>query len=517
MAKSDFKSHPRTRQFFTNLPWRPAVNICPQCKRFFQRFQPAIMHELRMNLALPMREGMHAFLHDVMLKTLLSLVAPLLLTPLSLQGAESTAASRGFEYLRTHQYLPADFDDEVFNDLWTVWPEKDRKTAELADPATRRRLQFSYYGLIPSPDDPDGMKPALGYVAAEDGKWVMNCLACHGGKVAGRVIPGLPNSHTALQTLAEDVRAVKIQQGKALAHLDLGSMQMPLSTTNGTTNSVVFGIVLGAYRNPDMTVDLQRPFPQLVHHDMDAPPYWNVKKKTSLYADGFSPKTARPLMQFILLPKVTPQQLTAWEPEFADMLAWIESLEPPKYPFEIDQTLADEGQRLFNHHCAKCHGTYGNGGIYRQTTVDILEVQTDDTRLKSLSPEHRSWMKKGWMSHYGKDPVDVDPIGYVAPPLDGIWASGPYLHNGSVPTLWHLLHADARPSVWKRTEDGYDKQRIGLEIDTFDEIPRLERAPVNRRRYFDTRLPGKSAQGHLFPESLSEPEKVAVLEYLKTL
>ncbi|WP_237729280.1 c-type cytochrome [Schlesneria paludicola] len=432
-------------------------------------------------------------------------------------AAEMASARRGFEFLRTHEYLPPDFDDDVFDELWTVWPEQDRKAAESADPSTRRRLTFSYYGLITAPDDLDGKKPAFGYVAADRGNWVMNCLACHGGKVAGRVIPGLPNSHTALQTLAEDVRTVKIKQGKALAHLDLGSLQMPLSTTNGTTNSVVFGIVLGAYRNPDMTVDLQRPFPQLVHHDMDAPPYWNVKKKTSLYADGFSPKTARPLMQFILLPRVTPAQLTEWEPEFADMLAWIESLEAPKYPFEINRELASRGEPIFTKNCARCHGTYGASGVYHQQTIDIDEVQTDRLRLSSLSPEHRSWMKKGWMSRFGEDPVETNPVGYVAPPLDGIWASGPYFHNGSVPTLWHLMHPETRPKVWKRTEDGYDEQRVGLEISTFDEIPRTAKSPAERRRYFDTRLPGKSSAGHLFPQTLTESEKEAVLEYLKTL
>lgn len=432
-------------------------------------------------------------------------------------AAEVEAARRGFEFLRTHEYLPPDFNDEVFNELWTTWPESERKTAESADPSTRRQMTFSYYGLITSPDDPEGTKPALGYVAAENGNWAMNCLACHGGKVAGRVIPGLPNSHTALQTLTEDVRKVKIKQGKPLSHLDLGSLQMPLSTTNGTTNSVVFGIVLGAYRNPDMTVDLQRPFPQLVHHDMDAPPFWNVKKKTSLYADGFSPKTPRPLMQFILLPRVTPAQLAKWEPEFADMLAWIESLEAPNYPFEINRELAARGEPIFNMNCSKCHGTYGEAGVYHQKTIDIEEVQTDRLRLTSLSPEHRSWMKQGWMSRYGEDPVETNPIGYVAPPLDGIWASGPYFHNGSVPTLWHLMHPEERPKVWKRTEDGYDTNRVGLEIRELEDIPRTAKTPADRRRYFDTRIPGKSAAGHRFPELLTEPEKEAVLEYLKTL
>ena len=432
-------------------------------------------------------------------------------------GDLTTPADRGYENLRSHPYLPPDFDDDVFNSLWTVWPEPDRTAGEKADPQTRRRLTFSYYGLIADPENRDGTRPALGYVIDQKGNWSMNCLACHGGKVAGKVIPGLPNSHTALQTLSDDVRAIKLSQGKPLSHLDLGSIQMPLNTTDGTTNAVIFGIVLGAFRNPDMTVDLGRKLPSLLNHDVDAPPFWNVRKKSSLYADGFAPKTARPLMQFILLPKVTPEQLNQWEPEFAEILAWIESLEAPRYPFSIDRELAIRGEVVFVKNCSRCHGTYGSDGSFKQQVISIDEVGTDPLRLKSLTPEHRGWMKKGWLSRFGQDHVEINPAGYVAPPLDGIWASGPYFHNGSVPTLWHVLHADQRPAVWKRTEDGFDQEKVGLEIEVLEKVPATVRSAVHRRRYFDTSLPGKSAGGHRFPEALSEEEKQVVLEYLKTL
>ena len=434
-----------------------------------------------------------------------------------LAGDRPPSAARGYEVLRTHQFLPPDLDEAVFASLWTVWPEPERSAAEKADAATRRKLTFSYYGLVAAPEDTEGTKPALGYVDDGRGNWVMNCLACHGGKVAGQVIPGLPNSHFALQTLTEDVRLVKLTQGKKLSHLDLATLQLPLSTTNGTTNAVVFGIVLGTYRNPDMTVDTKRKLPRLDHHDVDAPPFWNVRKKRSLYSDGHSPKTPRPLMQFILLPRVPPDTLTKWEPDFADILAWIESLEPPKFPFQINGDLASRGEAVFREHCARCHGSYGPGGRYEQQTIDIDEIGTDPLRWKALTPEHRRWMKEGWISRFGEDPVEVDPIGYVAPPLDGIWASAPYFHNGSVPTLWHVLHPDSRPAVWKRTEDGYDREKVGLDVETFEKVPASVNVPAHRRRYFDTKLPGKSATGHTFPNVLDEDQKRVLLEYLKTL
>jgi mono/diheme cytochrome c family protein len=368
-------------------------------------------------------------------------------------------------------------------------------------------------------EDPggDGTGPALGYLDDGRGGWVMNCLACHAGKVAGQVVPGLPNSHYGLQTLTEEVRLVKLDLRKKLTHMDLGSLRIPLGATHGTTNSVVFGIALGALRDKDMNVHRDRAMLNFTHHDMDAPPFWNVKKKDTLYADGFAPKNHRMLMQFILIPSNGPKQLAAWEDDFRDILAWIESVEPPQYPWEIDGNLAARGETLFKQNCAKCHGTYGENGRYKQKTIPLDIVGTDPVRLKALTPAHRRWTRNGWLSHHGRDEVVVDPDGYVAPPLDGIWASAPYFHNGSVPTLWHVLNPDERPTVWRRTEDGYDREKLGLEVTEFEAVPSDMRLPSQRRTYFDTTRHGKSAAGHRFPNVLNNDEKRAVLEYLKTL
>jgi mono/diheme cytochrome c family protein len=430
--------------------------------------------------------------------------------------AFNTPAERGYWLLRHKPYLPPDFDQTTFDMLWSVWPEPLRSQARDATPAERRRLTFSRYGLIEPPGS-TGKGTALGYVPVEDEGWVMSCLACHGGKVAGRTIPGLPNSHTALQTLTEDVRTVKLLQFHSLAHLDQGSLTLPLSTTNGTTNSVVFGIVLGSLRKPDMSVDTSLPIPELVHHDMDAPPFWNVKKKSRLYIDGFVQKGPRPLLQFMMIPRNDRETILSWEDDYRDVLAWIESLEPPKYRWSIDSPLAGRGEAVFAAHCAECHGTYGERETYPEVTVQIDVIGTDRVRLDALTPAHRRWMKVGWMSDYGKDEVRLDPGGYVAPPLDGVWASAPYFHNGSVPTLWHVLHPDQRPVVWLRTEDGYDQERVGLEVSELPEVPGSVTNAADQRRYFNTAIRGKSAAGHRFPGALTEDEKQAVLEYLKTL
>ncbi len=432
-------------------------------------------------------------------------------------GAEQAAAERGYRVLTTKPFLSPDFDQDVFDHLWEVWPEPLRAAAEAATPAERRKMAFSRYGLMEPPGEKGGVGPGLGYVATEKG-WVMNCLTCHGGKVAGRVVPGLPNSHYALETLTEDVRATKLMRAKPLSHLDLAQLKMPLGTSVGTTNSVMFGVALGALRNPDMSVDRKRLVPELRHHDMDPPPFWNVKKKRMIYCDGFAPKNHRVLMQFMLLPSNGKATVEGWENDFRDVLAWIESVEPPKYPFKVDAKLAARGETLFNDRCAHCHGTYGEDAKYPEVAVDIAELGTDPLRLRALSRPHRQWMKVGWMSRYGDDPVDVDPKGYVAPPLDGVWASAPYFHNGSVPTLWHVLHPDRRPKAWTRIdENGYDRENGGLVVESRPQPPEDIELPADRRRWFDTTKPGKSAAGHRFPEVFDDEEKRAVLEYLKTL
>lgn len=432
-------------------------------------------------------------------------------------GESPTPAERGYDLLRTKRYLPADFDQEVFDNLWKVWPEPERTKAKNATPAERRRMTFSRYGLMEAPDQPQGTGPALGYVDDGKGGWVMNCLACHGGKVAGQVIPGLPNSHFALQTLTEEVRLTKLSMQKPLSHLDLGTLNFPLGTTNGTTNSVIFGVLLSNLRDKDMKVHRFRPAPKVEHHDMDAPPFWNVKKKSRLYIDGHIEKTHRPLMQFMLLPRNDEKTVKAWEPEFRYILAWIEAVEAPKWPWKIDPELAARGKVVFEKNCAECHGTYGDEPTYPELTISIDKIGTDPVRLRALTREHLQWVKEGWISDYGKSEVDTTPTGYVAPPLDGVWASAPYFHNGSVPTLWHVLHPQKRPAFWKRTENGYDRARGGLEVQEFPQMPEEIDTAAEKRTYFDTRASGKSAAGHDFPAKLTEREKQAVLEYLKTL
>ena len=95
--------------------------------------------------------------------------------------------------------------------------------------------------------------------------------------------------------------------------------------------------------------------------------------------------------------------------------------------------------------------------------------------------------------------------------MSGLWLKGPYLHNGSVPTLRDLLlPAGQRPTAFYRGWDLVDPVNGGF----------LSTPGGLAERYgwrYDTMLPGNSNAGHLFGTDLSLAEKESLLSYLKTL
>lgn len=430
----------------------------------------------------------------------------------------SEAAERGYRFLTEKAYLPADFSQQAFDAVWRAWPKPLREKAATASVEERRRMAFERYGLTERADDSQGQP--LQYVVGNDGQWVMNCFACHGGTVYGTPYPGAPNSDFDLQTLTEEIRSTKLRIGESLSRMDLGALVMPLGTTRGRTNAVMFGVGLMHFRDPQLNVLSDLPPPAFTHHDMDTPAWWLFHRRPNIYVDGFAQRGHRALMQFMLVRENGPEKFHQWESDYRDVYAYLMSLRPPVYSGHVDAALADQGRTVFRDNCARCHGTYGKAAEYPNRVVPLDEVGTDPVRLGALPVAGREKYAGSWFAHAGEDREQetvVEPEGYLAPPLDGVWASPPYFHNGSVPTLWHVLHPEKRPVVWRRTAVEIDTERIGFQIEEVDKVPLGEPDPAVRRQYFDTRQFGKSAAGHEFPAELSEAERRAVLEYLKTL
>lgn len=202
-------------------------------------------------------------------------------------------------------------------------------------------------------------------------------------------------------------------------------------------------------------------------------------------------------------------------------------LQPPKWPAavfgEIDQNKAEQGRVIFEQNCANCH----QGRLY-----PLTEIGTDPNRANSFGqPVDKTpfpaavapildGLKKKAFADDGIGPaeqaaMDVTPAvwrstgRYLARPMNGIWATGPYLHNGSVPTLYDLLHPEQRPAQFKTGGREFDPVKVGY----------LSDATVNGANVwtFDTTQPGNSNIGHAFGATLPEDRKSALLEYLKKL
>jgi mono/diheme cytochrome c family protein len=189
------------------------------------------------------------------------------------------------------------------------------------------------------------------------------------------------------------------------------------------------------------------------------------------------------------------------------LVKYLSEKQAPKYPFPIDQTLAEDGKAVFDNNCARCHASERTG-----TRVPVAEVETDAERLKTWSKKAAIESNKVVRNFGIERPglVENEPSGYIAAFLDGIWLRAPYLHNGSVPSLRDMLKpARERPKVFYRGYDVYDPENVGF----VTQGPQAERVGTK----YDVSARSNGNQGHEFGTNLSARDKDALIEYLKTL
>jgi mono/diheme cytochrome c family protein len=206
---------------------------------------------------------------------------------------------------------------------------------------------------------------------------------------------------------------------------------------------------------------------------------------------------------------------------------FIDNLPPPPYPFSVDLARAREGKALFQSNCAACHKPR-NQTIYRasQLGVDpnrslvttsvsrygLAALVMEACRIYGLNNEGRpgadwcvpegDWQAR--LDEYFRDTprrVADSSNGYKADMLHGIWAQAPYLHNGSVPTLGHLICSQTRPPRFLRGNLHYDEAMGGFE---WAERPAGRYGPHDTIliKEYDTAVPGKANGGHTFGSAL---------------
>lgn len=194
---------------------------------------------------------------------------------------------------------------------------------------------------------------------------------------------------------------------------------------------------------------------------------------------------------------------------------WLLDLTPPPWPYALDTEKAERGKTLYAATCAACHGASGRdfAGEYVGHVTPIQQIGTDRARLDSYTytlAVNQSTLYAGYphrFQHFRKT------HGYANMPLDGLWLRGPYLHNGSVPTVRDLLEPAAlRPTTFWRGNDIIDRDRLGFVSDVAAE-------PDRSYFLFDTTEPGNGNGGHegaAYGTTLAPEDKDAIVEYLKT-
>ena len=441
--------------------------------------------------------------------------AGLLLAPLvSTRAADApdpAAVERGRRLMEGGRLLNAEWSDAAYKAVGETWgepaPDPD------ADPEGYARAFGRHYGFSPAPFPNDGLPMGLKRSVKADGATrgvQVDCLVCHGGSIGGKSHVGMPNTRIDYAGFFPDLFRAEGRPSPLLPFV--------LNTTRGTTNAGMMSIALLSMRNPDLS---RRRFPMPLASnlpELDAPAWWILKYKDTMYYDGRTPvESTRSIMQFLLAEK-TAAEFDALESDFEDLFAYIKSIEPPEYPFAIDRDAADRGRVVFEKTCARCHGTYGEEVDYPNEIVPLEEIGTDPARITGISDRAVEYFNSSWFG--AKHPVDLTAErGYLAPPLVGIWASAPYLHNGSVPTLRLMLDSRRRPRRYLRPPstdfENYDARDVGWR---YVEVPEGQAPdPKDPRRLFDASRHGLGVGGHVFGDKLSEDQRSDVVEYLKTL
>lgn len=357
------------------------------------------------------------------------------------------------------------------------------------------------------------------------------CLHCHAQQFNNEYIIGLGNSYSNFQAntgpylkLLGD--AIRIRYGKNSTEWKTSARAFEVAEVlaaairtqvQGPTPAQKIAEVMASHRDP-LTLEFRADttyfsVPSIVIPE-DPPALWISKKRKALAVNA--------MRQGSFLKHITATSLITLKDSAEarminnhakDVWAYIKKLEAPKYPLPVDENLATKGKNIYLQTCSRCHGTYDKDEYYPNKLIPGSIIGTDSLMWKYFIkyPEFADWYNKSWFAESEPRSFTKPQPGYVPPPLDGVWITAPYLHNGSLPTIEMVLNSKIRPKYWKRNfnKEEYDYEKLGWKYKTVNKPSGV--------KVYNTDIPGYGNYGHYFGDKLTAAERKAVIEYLKTL
>lgn len=412
---------------------------------------------------------------------------------------------------------------------WLVWPLAEPLLGDFTrgDPLpgrTGKNAQVPYNWTVHTPSS--GVELVS-----------LNCLECHAGSFNGELVLGLGVADMDFTTvpmgsLVENLPLLPFPGGvlaevnKFVSRYQAVGPAISMLTV-GTNPADMLAVQLAAHRDAQTLAWSQEALVDVpsIMAPVDTPPWWRAYKKNGLFYNGMARGDHRGTMMFASsLCTDSVEEAEAIMAYFDDIAAYIKSLREPKYPFVIDEGLAAAGEGVFLANCAGCHGTYSAdeaAETYPNLIFPLEVIGTDPTIIQAGEEigYQVEWFNESFYGTITQLVLDDPLAGYVAPPLDGVWATGPFLHNGSVPTIAALLESGTRPASWRRVDfdsTHFDEEGLGW---PFEALPYgQDQAPASERKFvYDTSKLGHSNAGHTFGDALSVEARRAVIEYLKTI
>jgi len=545
-----------------------------------------------------------------------------------LQG--NGAAGAGTQFSSGQAYSPWTISALQYNLLWLRWgllippANFDQLVAErYGTPLSSVRNPYPLLGEDPNQTDGgSGQLPAaFTQTHNPDGSWSSNiaitCAACHGGQI-GTADDGPGLGQLLGRNGLTDLDVLLTEWGGG----DTGFYLFGLNRVRGSgdiTNFQMFGLLtlydphtLPTFLNPDFWLES-------TSGSENPPSWWNLGHRAAKFYDaGMSSDSTRIELSWYMPYAATPQYQLGYDWIAAneyDANTWLLSVRSPPYPsgLPLNTALAEQGSVLFhtldlwessrhnpyprpaqgNGSCASCHGAYApryvnNPAFLASPTLagmagnvtPIALIGTDPARLNANTAAQQMQFDNNFFGYDGQ-PGCVDEynaVGYLAPPLYGVWAEAPYFHNGSVPNVWAVLKSSDRPTIWRRISkpsqpgvvmgfqtalSAYDPVHMGWQYDTLTcdptgllspylactvgidpekspliqsllsilfangslawnilselQAPTFTKQGIENRKIYNTHMFSQSNAGHQFTDVLTDTERTAIIEYLKTL